>query len=95
MQARLSGTTSRVDSRADPEFPRGQKNGGVVVLACTVDAKGKPQQVRVVHSLSQPFDKNAVRAVEQYRFTPAMLEGDPAPKPVAVAVHIEVNFRRY
>jgi TonB family protein len=79
----------------DPEFPRGQKKGGVVVIACTVDAEGKPRQVRVVRSLSHPFDKNAVRAVEQYRFTPAILKGDPAPKPVAVAVNIEVNFRRY
>jgi TonB family protein len=67
----------------------------VVVVACTVDAKGNPQQVRVVRSLSHPFDRNAVRAVEQYRFTPAMLEGKPAPKPVAVAVNIEVNSRRY
>jgi TonB family protein len=79
----------------DPEFPRGQKKGGIVVIACTVDAEGKPRQVRVVRSLSHPFDKNAVRAVEQYRFTPAILKGDPAPKPVAVAVNIEVNFKRY
>lgn len=79
----------------DPEFPRGQKKGGVVVVALIVDAKGNPQQVHVVHSLSHAFDTNAVRAVGQYRFTPAMLKGDPAPKPVAVAVNIEVNFRRY
>lgn len=67
----------------------------VVVVTCIVDVKGQPKQVVVVRSLSHAFDRNAVRAVEQYRFTPAMLEGDPAPKPVAVAVHIEVNFRRY
>jgi protein TonB len=35
------------------------------------------------------LDKKAIEAVRQYRFKPAMLHG----KPVAVAVHIEINFR--
>jgi TonB family protein len=83
----------RLVSAPDPEFPSGQTEGGVVVVACVVDEKGAPRQVRVVRSLSDAFDQNAVRAVEQYRFSPAMLQTESAPKPVAVQVNIEVNFR--
>ena len=77
----------------DPEFPSGQSAGGVVVVACIVDEKGSPQQVHIVRSLSDPFDRNAIHAVEQYRFEPATLQQGSALKPVAVQVNIEVNFR--
>ncbi len=79
----------------DPKYPKGETKKGVVVIALIVDAKGVPQQVHVVRSLAPDFDKNAITAVEQYRFRPAMLKAKPNPKPVAVAVKIEVNFSRY
>jgi TonB family protein len=75
----------------NPEFPGRQETGGVVVVSCVVDVKGQPKQVVVFRSLSRLFDKNAVRAVEQYRFEPALFEG----KAVPVKVNIEVNFKRY
>jgi TonB family protein len=77
-------------SAPDPEFPSGEREGGVVVVSCIVDDKGQPWKIHVVRSLSDTFDKNAVRAVEQYRFTPAMLHDA---QPVAVELNIEVNFR--
>lgn len=77
----------------DPQFPSGQKEGGVVVVTCIVDEKGAPQQVHVVRSLSPPFDTSAVQAVEQYRFEPAMLQQGSDHKAVAVRIDIEVNFR--
>jgi periplasmic protein TonB len=77
----------------DPEFPSGESAGGVVVVACIVDEKGSPQQVRIVRSLSDAFDRNAIHAVEQYRFEPATLQQGSALKPVAVQVNIEVTFR--
>jgi TonB family protein len=80
-------------SAPDPEFPPGQTGGGVVVVTCIVDQEGRPQQVHVVRSLSDDYDREAVQAVEQYRFAPAMLQEGSVPKPVPVEVHIEVNFR--
>ena len=77
----------------DPEFPSGQSAGGVVVVSCIVDDKGAPERVRVVRSLSDTFDQNAIHAVEQYRFEPATLQQGSTRKPVAVEVNIEVNFR--
>ena len=79
----------------DPKYPKEETKDGVVIVALIVDAKGLPQQVHVARSLAPDFDKNAVTAVEQYRFKPAMLKAKSAPKPVAVKVNIEVNFRRY
>jgi TonB family protein len=83
----------RLVSAPNPEFPPEQREGGVVVVSCIVDEKGQPQQVHVIRSLSDDFDKNAVQAVEQYRFTPAMLQSESAARPVAVKINIEVNFR--
>ncbi len=37
------------------------------------------------------LDDKAVEAVSQYRFDPGMLKG----KPVAVAIHLEVNFQLF
>ena len=73
------------------EYPKGEKRQGIVVVSLIVDEKGQPQQVQVVHSFASAFDQSAMQAVQQYRFKPGMLQG----KPVAVKVHIEVNFRRF
>jgi TonB family protein len=50
-----------------------------------------PQDVQVVRSAGKDFDASAVKAVKQYRFTPGVRFGSP----VAVAINIEVNFRKY
>jgi TonB family protein len=72
----------------DPVFPSGQEKGGEVVVSCVIGVEGHPKQLVVVRHLGGVFDKNAVDAIEQYRFKPAMLLG----KPVPVHVNIEVNF---
>jgi TonB family protein len=90
----------------DPEYTeraRRKRVQGKVVLSLTVDPQGRPQDVRVLHSLSEKVDKklqaaaasdldeNAVEAVKQYRFDPALLKG----KPVPVETTVEVNYRIY
>jgi len=76
----------------DPEFTEKARQAhyqGVCVVTLIVDAQGDPQHIQVVRHLGMGLDKKAIEAVRQYRFKPAMLHG----KPVAVAVHIEINFR--
>lgn len=68
-----------------------EKLDGIVVLGLVVDAKGMPQDIHVVKSFRSDFDAQAVKAVKQYRFKPAMLSG----KTVAVSIKIEVNFKWY
>ena len=69
----------------DPEFTskaRKKELGGTVVVSLTVDATGKPQDVRVSRSLAEGvskklrtvalgMDESAVKAVKEYRFEPA------------------------
>ena len=85
----------RLVSSVDAIFPKGRKGKsqfeGISVIGLTVDSKGMPQGIHVTRSLAPDFDKCATDAVHQYRFDPAMRDG----KPVAVAIAIEVNFRRY
>jgi TonB family protein len=89
-------TAPQVVYAPDPDFPKSARKGkdtleGIVVLKLIVDAAGNPGNVQVVRSLRRDFDQNAIKAVEQYRFTPALRSGQP----VAVAVNIEVNFKRW
>lgn len=64
---------------------------GVCLIGLVVDESGAPHDVHITRSLRPDFDANAIKAVQQYRFTPAMRKG----KPVAAAVSIEVNFKRF
>ncbi|HZD76533.1 MAG TPA: M56 family metallopeptidase [Acidobacteriaceae bacterium] len=67
------------------------KHQGVSVVSLVVDAHGMPQRVHTIRKLGMGLDEKAIEAVRQYRFKPAMHEGEP----VAVALSIEVNFRLY
>ena len=80
----------------DPVYPESarktkDKFDGTCLIGLIVDASGVPQDVHIVRSLSPDFDANAISAVQQYRFTPAKRSGEP----VAVALRIEVNFKKY
>lgn len=70
---------------------RDAKYQGVSIVSCIVGTDGIPQHVHTVKKLGMGLDEKALEAVRQYRFTPAMLKGQP----VAVAITIEVNFRIY
>jgi TonB family protein len=89
----------------DPEFTdkaRRKKLGGRLVVSLTVDAAGKPHDVRVLVSLAEGvskkqrpialgLDEGAVKAVKEYRFEPAEFQG----KPVPVETTIEITYRIY
>jgi TonB family protein len=59
-----------------------------VVVAMTVDAAGKPSDLKIVQSQSPAMDKNVLRAVSQYRFKPGTLDGSAA----AIPVNLEVTL---
>ena len=80
----------------DPDFPAGataEKHpvSGVCILGVTVSEDGTPQDVHVVKSLRADFDRKAVESVSQYRFTPALRDGEP----IAKDIQIEVNFQLF
>ncbi|SPE20292.1 hypothetical protein SBA5_290146 [Candidatus Sulfotelmatomonas gaucii] len=63
----------------------------VVLVGVIVDSHGMPQNVHITRSYNSDFDAQAIKAIRQYRFKPAMHAGQP----VAVAITIEVNFKKY
>ena len=73
------------DSDRTSTFPVERKT----TVAMTVDATGKPSQLKIVQSLGPVMDKNVLAAVSQYRFTPGTLDGTPT----AVPVDLEVVLR--
>ena len=80
----------------DAEFPKSGQPikapfSAIVLVRLIVDKDGMPQDVHISRSYNPDFDREAINAVKQYRFKPAMHEGAP----VAVAVTIEVNFKKY
>lgn len=66
-----------------------KKIQGITVLSLVIDSKGLPGSIEVVKSLDAGLDQKAIEAVRQWRFNPAMKDGQP----VAVHANIEVHFR--
>jgi TonB family protein len=78
----------------DPDYPiaaRKRKQQGTCVLALVVDENGRPRDVHVIRSVNKLLDQNAIDAVTQWKFKPALREG----KAVAVRTSVEVGFRLY
>jgi TonB family protein len=62
---------------------------GVVELSVEVRPDGRAHGVRVLKGLDPGLDENAVKAIEQWKFEPAIKDGEP----VAVRATIAINFR--
>ncbi len=81
-------------STPDPEYTeeaRNAKTQGTCVLWLIVDQQGHPRDIRVSRGLGYGLDARAIEAVKQWRFQPAMKDGQP----VNVQISVEVEFRLY
>jgi TonB family protein len=81
-----------VVTKVEPAYTEEAHNAnwqGTVVLQLVVDARGFPQNIKVLRSLGLGLDEKAIEAVAQWRFNPGRKDG----KPVPVMATIEVNFR--
>jgi protein TonB len=65
---------------------------GVVILEAVIDARGTVESVRVLRSI-QLLDQAAVDAVRHWRFTPALLNGEPVPVVMTVTVKFSLENR--
>ncbi len=75
----------------EPEFTseaRAANFQGSVSIQLIVDSQGNPQNVHVIRHAGMGLDEKAIEAVRQYKFKPAMYQGNP----VAVQLVIEVDF---
>ena len=77
--------------RVSPEYPIAEQRArrqGTVVLMVTIDRLGDVEHARVVRSVSRALDGAALRAVKQWRYRPARLNG----KTVAVYKVVTLRF---
>ncbi len=85
-------TGPRRISGSEPQYTdsaRHDRVQGTVLLSLVVGEDGAPRDLNVERSLRPDLDQSAVSEVSNWRFQPAMKDG----KPVAMQIHIEVNFR--
>jgi protein TonB len=76
-------------ARVNPQYPdlcRRQRIEGVVTLKAKVNAEGKIASVDVLDGVHPLLDGAAERAVKQWRYRPAMVDGRPVPSTVKVTV---------
>jgi protein TonB len=71
-----------------PALARIAHVSGVVILEAVLNAQGGVESVRVLRSIP-PLDQAAIDAVQQWRFSPALLNGQPVP----VVMTVTVNFK--
>jgi TonB family protein len=70
------------------EEARKARYQGTVVLEAIVRTDGTCDVVRIVRSLGFGLDEQAVAAIKQYKFKPALRNGVPVP----VSINFEINF---
>ena len=80
----------RIIHRVDPASVDGKDLGraGTVILDAVIQENGVPKVIRVVRSLSWGLDENAIAALKQWRFSPAMKDGQP----VKVRMNVEMTL---
>jgi TonB family protein len=89
-------TAPTVLKSVEAKFPKSGHDApkgfhAIVLLHLVVDAEGSPRDVQVSRSYNADFDAEAVKAVQQYFFKPAMKDG----RPVAAEIIIEIDFAKY
>ncbi|MEW5847431.1 MAG: TonB family protein [Myxococcota bacterium] len=62
-----------------PESARRERREGVVHMRVTIDEEGHVSDVHVVGSAGADLDAAAMDAVRQFHFSPAEIDGEPAP----------------
>jgi TonB family protein len=77
---------------AEPEYPPeflGRRGRAIVRVFMKISLDGTPSQLRVSSQNAVAFERSALNAVHQYRFWPAMQNGQP----VAADLFIDVAFQ--
>jgi protein TonB len=75
-----------------PAIAQSARVQGVVILEAVLDARGRVDSVRVLRSIPL-LDQAAVDAVQQWRFTPALLNGQAVPVVMTVTVDFTLQGR--
>ena len=78
----------------EPEYPEAARRArlqGTVLLEAIITASGAVEEVRVLRPLNPLLDEAAERAVRQWRYRPATLNGRAVPVYLTVTVRFGIN----
>ncbi len=89
-------TPPEIIYRKPPVYPaqaRADKDviNGTVTLRVMVGEDGTAEAIQISKSLRNDYDRSALEAVKEWKFSPAMRDG----KPVAVEMSININYSYY
>ena len=73
-----------------PDLEADRREKGYVVIICTVGVDGKASDFAVKLMTSPAFAYEAVRAIQQWRWAPALKDGHPVAQKVRVPMHFNV-----
>ena len=80
---------------ANLEYPSdGLKDSiqGVQTISFVINTTGKPEQIQVVNSLGEPFDKESRRLIENMpAWKPATLNGKPVPSKISLPITFHIQ----
>ena len=76
-----------------PEAMRA-KISGSVEMTTVIGTDGKPSDIKVVRSLDAGLDKKAIEALSEWRFKPAMKDGQAVPMLVTVEMSFTLRDRQ-
>lgn len=62
--------------------------GAIVKLSLTIDATGRPHDIRIMSSWDENLKERLLSAVSQWRFTPAMKNGAPVPARILLPIEL-------
>ena len=98
MPVRVGGqiTPPQLVKRVEPEYPLLAVKAhiqGVVILEATVGEDGEVMAVKVLRSVNPLLDREAERAVRQWRYSPVVLNGIPVPFILTVTLSFSLETR--
>ena len=85
-------TSPNLIMHVDPEYPEEAREAltqGTVVVQAIVQTDGTLSIARVLQSVTPELDRNAVLAMQQWRFEPGTWKGMPVP----VEIDVEASFK--
>jgi TonB family protein len=91
----MNPTMPRLVKRQNPEYPpiaRQQRRQGLVAIDALIGKDGVPRTRRVVESAGPDFEASSLHAVSQWRYDPAMCNGQPVEVETVVTVNYTLSY---
>ena len=86
--------SERLGPKVEPQYPPGAQSDrvkGIVIVAATISPAGCVVSAEVLRGVDFRLDWASLRAVAQWRYTPALVDGVPTQTVMTVTVNFNLN----